>query len=307
MASGGYTGSVDLRQLRLFVAVAEELNFTRAAERVNLSQPALSQQIRGLEEDLGVALFLRTARGAVLTPAGDVLLEEARRLLEAADQGVRRVRRAAGLEDRALRVGFDFVELGSFPPLPSLLTAFRTQFPEAQVDIQVLPHDQVERALLGDRLDIAFAFGGPSDSKLGFHPLLEGHYQILLPEESPLHQVELISPELLMNERLLLPQLSVAAGEALLTALSPAGSPPRVVYRGTGIAAFAGLVAAREGIALLPSALMGNALGPGLKARPLEQGPAWSFGLMWKIDGPPPITPVGVRLIQQLVPRPVSI
>jgi DNA-binding transcriptional LysR family regulator len=298
---------VDLRQLRLFIAVAEELNFTRAAERVNLSQPALSQQIRTLEEDLGGPLFLRTARGAALTPAGDVLLEEAHRLLDAADQSVRLVRRAAGLEDRAARVGFDFVELGSIPPLPSLLTAFRTQFPEAQVDIQVLPHDQVERALLEDRLDIAFAFGSPSGSKLGFHPLLKGRYQVLLPEQSPLNQLEAISPDLLLNERLLLPEFSVAAREALLTAISPAGPSPKVVYRGTGIAAFAGVVAAGEGIALLPSALIGNALGPGLQARPLEQGPTWSFGLMWKSDRSPPITAVGVRLIRQLVPRPVSI
>ena len=206
-----------------------------------------------------------------------------------------------------MRVGFDFVELGSIPPLPSLLTAFRAQFPDVQVDLQILPHDQVERALLDDRLDIAFAFGTPNGSRLGFHPLLEGNYQVLLPEESPLRRGASVSPELLVAERLLLPQLSVAAGEELLTALSPAGSSPRVVYRGTGIAAFAGLVAAGEGIALLPSALMGNALGPGLQARPLEQGPTWSFGLMWKNELPPPITTVGVRLIRQRVPRPVSI
>lgn len=298
---------MDLRQLRLFVAVAEELHFTRAAERVNLSQPALSQQIRGLEDDLGVAVFLRTARGVVLTPAGEVLLKEARRLLDDADQSVRRVRRAAGLEDSAARVGFDFVELGSIAPLPSLLTAFRSQFPEAQVDLQVLPHDQVERALLEDRLDIAFAFGSPNSAKLGFHRLLEGRYQVLLSEASALNHSASISPELLVNERLLLPQLSAAAGEALLLAFSPTGSPPNVVYRGAGIAAFAGLVAAGEGIALLPSALMGIALGPGLRALPLEQGPTWSFGLLWKKDRPPPITTLGVRLIRQLVPRPVLI
>ena len=298
---------MDFRQLRLFTAVAEELNFTRAAERVNLSQPALSQQIRGLEDDLGTALFLRTARGATLTPAGEVLLEEARRLLDAADQSVRRVRHAAGLEDRAARVGFDFVELGSIPPLPSLLAAFRIQFPEAQVELHVLPHDQVERALLDDRLDIAFAFGRPSGPGIDFYPLLEGHYQVLLPAGSPLNRMKSVSLEQLQGERLLLPQLSAAASEALLKALSSAGHPPKVVYRGTGIAAFAGLVAAGEGLALLPSALMVNALSPGLKVRPLEHGSTWSFGLMWKIDRPPRVTTRGVRLIRQLVPRPVSI
>lgn len=297
---------MDLRQLRLFVAVAEALNFTRAAERVNLSQPALSQQIRRLEDELGVPLLLRTARGAALTPAGEALLDEARRLLDAAEQSVRRVRRAGGLDRQSARVGFDFVELGSVPPLPSLLTAFRARFPEASVEIQVLTSDQLGQALLDDRLDIAFAFGGLSSSMLRFHPLLQGHYQALLPEQHPLSREAAISPLQLVTERLLLPSLSAAAGQAVLQALSPTGQTPRVVYRGTGVAAFAGLVAAGEGIALLPAPLIDTALRPGLLARPLNDGPTWSFGLVWKKDCPPPITDVGVRLIRQLVPRPVA-
>ncbi|MFB9994767.1 LysR substrate-binding domain-containing protein [Deinococcus oregonensis] len=92
-------------------------------------------------------------------------------------------------------------ELRSLPLLPSLLTIYRAQFPDAQVNIQILPHDQVEHALIDDRLDVAFAFGSPNDSRLGFHRLLEGHYQGLLPEKSPLHQEEAISPALLHERR----------------------------------------------------------------------------------------------------------
>ncbi|WP_407572668.1 LysR family transcriptional regulator [Deinococcus altitudinis] len=297
---------MDLRQLQLFVAVAEELNFTRAAERVNLSQPALSHRIQGLEDHLGVQLLFRTARGAMLTPAGETLLVEARRLLDAAEQLVQQVRRAGGLNGQDARVGFDFVELGSVPPLPSILTAFRTQFPDASVDLQVLPPDQLEQALLNDRLDIAFAFRGLGGSKLGFHPLLEGRYQVLLPEGHPLNRQETVSPAQLVSERLLLPQLPQAAGQALLLALFPTGPVPRVVYRSTGIAAFAGLVAAGEGVALLPSPLVETALTPGLRARPLHAGPTWAFGLVWKKQRPPAIAEVGRRLIRQLVPRPVS-
>jgi len=297
---------VDLRQLQLFVAVAEELNFTRAAERVNLSQPALSHRIQGLEDHLGVQLLLRTARGAVLTPAGETLLEEARRLLDAAEHLVSQVRRAGGLNGQDARVGFDFVELGSVPPLPSILTAFRTRFPDASVDLQVLPPDQLEQALLNERLDIAFAFKGLGGSHLGFYPLLEGQYQVLLPEGHPLNVEETLSPAQLVSERLLLPQLPQAAGQALLLALFPTGPVPRVVYRSTGIAAFAGLVAAGEGVALLPAPLINTALTPGLHARPLRSGPIWAFGLVWKKHRPPAITEVGRRLIRQLVPHPVS-
>lgn len=297
---------MELRQLRLFVAVAQELNFTRAAERVNLSQPALSHQIQSLENQLGVPLLLRTARGAVLTPAGETLLEEARLVLDAAEQLVRQVRRAGGLNAQDARVGFDFVELGSVPPLPSILTEFRTRFPDASVDLQVMLPDQLGQALLNDRLDIAFAFGGLGGPKLGFYPLLEGQYQVLLPERHPLSQEEAISPAQLVAERLLLPQLPQAAAQALLRTLFPTGPVPRVVYRGAGIAAFAGLIAAGEGVALLPAPLVDIALTPGLHARPLSSELTWTFGLVWKKHRPPAITEVGRRLIQQLVPHPVS-
>ncbi|MET9964225.1 LysR family transcriptional regulator [Streptomyces sp. NPDC006326] len=94
---------MDLRKLRYFVAVAEEGNVGRAARRLHMSQPPLSQRIRELEADLGCALFLRTPRGMTLTPPGEVLLVEARMLLEAAERTRERVRRAAG--ERVLRVG----------------------------------------------------------------------------------------------------------------------------------------------------------------------------------------------------------
>ncbi len=302
---GRYTQRMDLRQWRLFVAVAEEGNFTRAAERVHLSQPGLSHQMRALEEGLGVSLFLRTARGVTLTPAGEVALDEARRLLDAAEQTVRRVRRAGGLEDQALRVAFEFPEFGSVPPLPSLLSTYRARFPEASVDLQELTYDQLEQALLNERLDIAFAFGEGSGPKLGFHPLLQGQYQVLLPEQHPLNQGAEGAAVRLGSDRLLLPRFS-AVGQALLTAISPTGRAPKVVYRGTGVAAFAGLVAAGEGVALLPAPLVETALRSGLQTRSLEDGPIWSFGLLWRKDRPPPITEWGVRLIRQLVPRPVA-
>lgn len=232
-------------------------------------------------------------------------MEEARRLLDLSDQLVRRVRRAGGLDEQTLRVGFDFAEFGSVPPLPSLLAACRVQSPDANIEIQVLASDQLEQALLDDQLDLAFVFERLSGPKLGFHPLLQGHYQALLPERHPLNQGQMISPVQLASERLLLPKLSAAAGQALLGALSPTGQPPRVVYRGIGVASFAGLVAAGEGIALLPAPLVETALRPGLQARPVDQGPTWSFGLLWKNDRLPAITELRVRTIRQLVPRPV--
>ncbi len=297
---------VDLRQLRLFLAVAEVGNFTRAAERANLSQPALTHRIQGLEDELGVPLFTRTARGATLTPAGELLLEDARHLLDYAALSLRRVRRAGGITENALRVGFDFVEFGGIPPMPSLLTAFRERFPEAQVSLQTLEREELERALLEERLDIGFALGPPSRSELGFHAILEGAYQVFVPVGHPLAEFEQVSRSDLLSERLLLPRLNARDDAALLAYLQLDGREPKVVYKGAELAAFEGLLAAGEGMAVLPSGLL-SSVGANRAVRALEGAPGWSFGLIWREEKPLPLADLGQRLIRQLVPRTVMI
>lgn len=293
---------MDFRQLKLFLAVAEEGNFTRAAERVNLSQPALSHRIRGLEDELGVRLLTRSARGATLTPAGELLLEDARHLLELMAASRDRVRRAGGMIENAVRVGFDFVEFGSVPPLPSLLTAFRERFPDAKVSIQTLAGEELERALLEERLDIGFALGPPVRSELGFHALLQGAYQLLLPVGHPLARFEQVSRSDLVRERLLLPRLNARDDAVLLGYLHVEGVEPNVVYKGAEVAALGGLLAAGEGVAVLPSGLL-SSVAANQTVRALENAPDWVFGLMWTEDKPLVIADLGQRLIRQLVPR----
>ena len=299
---------MELRQLRLFLAVAETGNFTRAAERVHLSQPALSHRIHQLEDELGVNLFERTPRGATLTPAGAALVADARHLLGYAEASVRRVRRAGGITDDSLRVGFDFVEFGSVPPMPSLLGAFRARFPEAQVNIQTLVSEELEQALVEERLDLGFMLGPPLSTDLGFYALLKGAYHVLLPVTHPLAAAEQVSLLELLNNRLLLPKLSVRDDAALLAFLQSNGKAPKVVYKGADMAAFGGLVAAGEGVAVLPSGLLKGQVGPETVVRPLaEPTPLWTFGLAWLRSKPPFFADLGQYLIAQLVPQPVVI
>lgn len=298
---------MELRQLRLFLAVAEEHNFTRAAERAHLSQPALSHRIRGLEEELGVALFDRTARGATLTPAGEMLVEDARHLLGYAEASARRARRAGGVVSDTLRVGFDFVTFGSVPPMPSLLGAFRERFPGVQVDIQTLAGEELERALVEERLDLGFLLGPPSSPDLSFYPLLEGVYKVLVPATHVLAGREQLPLSGLLADRLLLPRLNARGDAALLEHLQRGGVPPNVVYKGAEVAAFDGLVAAGEGVALLPSGLLGGH-GPGTVVLPLaEPAPRWVFGLAWRKVKPPFFADQGQRMIPGLVPKPVIV
>ncbi|BDP43863.1 hypothetical protein DAETH_38320 (plasmid) [Deinococcus aetherius] len=299
---------MELRQLRLFLAVAEEGNFTRAAGRVNLSQPALTHRIHQLEDELGVRLFERTSRGARLTPSGESLLLDARRLLAEAEQSVRRARRAGGLADGVLRVGFDFVEFGSVGLMPALLGAFRGQFPEAEVRLSTGSEDDLERALLEDQLDIAFVLGPPGRGDLRFHPLLHGPYALLLPAAHPLTSWEAVPRRALAPVRLILPRLRARDDAALRSWLSAPEGQAGVVFEEAEVAAMVGLVAAGEGVAALPSGLLPPSVGGGTVVRPLEPPSLpWSFGLMWRGDRPPPMAQMAQRQIRRMVPRPVPV
>ena len=125
---------VEMRQLRYFLAVAEEKHFGRAAIRLHMTQPPLSQAIQALEADIGAILFARTKRSVALTPAGLALLPEARRILQQASTLPDLVRRAATGESGLLTLAF--VSTADYSILPPLLREFREAYPHVQIDLQ---------------------------------------------------------------------------------------------------------------------------------------------------------------------------
>jgi DNA-binding transcriptional LysR family regulator len=144
---------MELRRVRYFVAVAEELHFRRAAERLHLAQPALSQQVRKLEVELGVDLLHRTKRGVALTPAGAVFLEEARRLLRQADEAARTARNArTGMVGR-LRIGH--VADAIPPALPRAIAAFAARNPGIEIVPEAAPARRAIEDVRTGRLDLA--------------------------------------------------------------------------------------------------------------------------------------------------------
>ena len=157
-----YAGrAMELRHLRYFVVVAEEQNVTRAAERLHLSQPPLSRQIRDLEEELGVELFRRTAKSLALTDAGKVFLGEARAVLLRSDQAVDAVRAAAKNCQGKLRVGYAPSLTARF--LPEALRAFEADFPAVHVALHDLSSEECRQRLAARKLDLALTIE-PSDS-----------------------------------------------------------------------------------------------------------------------------------------------
>lgn len=159
---------MDVRQLRYFVAVAEERHFGRAAQRLHIAQPALSQQIRSLESELGLRLLERTSRGVVLTDPGSRLLVEARGVVDRFDEAVETMRRVKQGTVGSLRVGI-------FPgPLrdlvPPALVELRRQLPDVVAETRFIAADEQLRALLDSRLDLALL---PSLGQLSVSPPLQ--------------------------------------------------------------------------------------------------------------------------------------
>ena len=126
-----------IRQLRYFVVVAEELNFTRAAEQLKIAQPPLSRQIQNLEQTLGFTLLERTNRRVALTPAGEVFLAECRQILNQIEQGVRAAQRIAHGETGQLVIGFEGAAHNQL--ILEIIRQFRTQFPDVKLIVQEMP------------------------------------------------------------------------------------------------------------------------------------------------------------------------
>ena len=145
---------MELRHLRYFVAVAEELHFRRAAERLHMSQPPLSQQIRQLEEEVGATLLLRNQRKVELTAAGAAFLVRAREILDAVEDAARQARRVQRGEVGRLAVGFVGSAMYSF--VPELLRAFREQAPDIALRLHELGTTEQLRQLEDGRLDVGF-------------------------------------------------------------------------------------------------------------------------------------------------------
>ena len=147
---------MDLRQLRYFVAVAEELHFTRAAQRLHIAQSALSAQIQSLEQEVGAPLLVRTSRRVALSPVGEALLDDARQVLANADVALARARALARAQHQRLIVGC--LGPASAALLGPLIARFGRDHPEATVDVRAFDFSEILDALRDARADVAFSY-----------------------------------------------------------------------------------------------------------------------------------------------------
>jgi DNA-binding transcriptional LysR family regulator len=277
---------VELRQLRYFVAVAEEENFSRAAERLRIAQSGLSQQIRVLERSLGVRLFDRDARPIRLTAQGAALLEHARVILELAERATEEIRRPGGLRKTILRFGGS--SFGNGPVVDQVLTAARARLSHVDLEVHLDTTAHNIWALNRRSLDVVFAYV-PFESPKTPKYLRLGTIELLLalPEHHPLAASERIRREELLREPFLIGPRSINPplfDRIHLSLIGRTSHPKAVEISDVGTARFR-LVA--EGLGLTPVAVPMESLLPipGVVYRRVEQPlPTIEYGLLWFED-----------------------
>lgn len=274
---------MELRQFRYFVAVAEELHFTRAAERLHIGQPPLSLQIQSIERELGVMLFKRTRRKVELTSAGELFLQEARLALAQAARAIDTAKRAAKGEMGTLRLNF----ITSVPLVDVFTRAVRTFgqiVPDVHLELKIRPSHQIIEDVAVNTIDLGFSrpaanFVLPTTVKsLVAHT---DRLMLVMPSDHPLTKREGPIPmDMLRNEKFVLRPRGSGAGfyEQVFALCAEAGFTPNIVQEATEATTTLGLVAAGVGITIAPQALQAirindvvwrDLAGPGTESRVL--------------------------------------
>ena len=262
---------MELRHLRYFVAVAEQLSFTRAAALLHMAQPALSVQIRQLEDELGVELFDRSRRAIALTHAGETMLGESRRLLASLDRSVDLVRRVGAGAIGSIAVGF--VPSASNSVLPSLLRRFWEAHPDVAVTLREMAPGDLVDGLHAGNLDISFLYLPFSDPLLDHLVIVREPFVAALPFDHPLARETTVDVADLRDEPFVTPaDHGMMPGlHAKVTAIChAAGFVPRAVQDDVWLVqTIVALVAAGVGVALVPFSSQAQARA-GVVYRPLR-------------------------------------
>ncbi|MEU8224399.1 LysR substrate-binding domain-containing protein [Kribbella sp. NPDC048915] len=298
---------MELRQLRSFVVVAEELNVGRAATRLHLTQPSLSRQIAALERDLGVELFARVKRRFVLTAAGETFLAEARDLLRRSEEAVRTAQRTQRGELGTLRLRF--VQSATFETLPRLLGAFRDAYPEVVLDLESWTTLRQTEALLDGRIDVGLL--RPStpagantvvqlEPKLASRVVAEDALVAVLPARHRLTRRKRLRLADLTEEPFVFYSRpsGPAVHDTIVGFCRAAGFTPRIEQEAADVQTIISLVTAGLGVSLLiaptppsnPDAVVYRELSDDL--------PPWQLSVAWSPDNRSPVLARFLDLIQ---------
>lgn len=295
---------IELRQLRYFVAVAEELHFGRAAQKLHMTQPPLSQAIQHLEAELGVALFHRTTRHIQLSAAGLVLLPEAKRLLAQAESLPEMAQRAAAGALGELRLAF--VSIADYSILPPALRRFRKHYEQVKIILHEATSDRQFDLLEKAEIDIGLLIPPIPDRLkhlLNYRKLGNENLILALPEGTENRD----KPEKLSTYKdlplILFPRkIAPALHDTILGCFREAGLTPVITQEAIQMQTIIALVSANMGIALVPESVA-NLQRAGVHYQTLELSPAMhqcvELGIAWRRDLNSPVVQAFLDLLEK--------
>src|SRR5579885_147540 len=272
---------MNLRDMRYFVALAEELQFSRTARKLAITQPSLSQKIRALETELGARLFERGTRRVDLTSAGQTFLLRVRAILAEIEQASEAVRRAERGETGHIRIGF--VSLAGLDVLPPLLRRFHGKYPDISVSLYERSSEEQARNVADGALDIGIVREPKSIAGLASRHIVNDPQILVLPRDHRLANKPAIGLRELRNENFVLFPRKEGTGmyDRVIGACDRAGFSPRIVQEATMMTTTIGLVAASVGIAIVPS-VASCIRHAGVVYRTLLPRLTVDTGLIWK-------------------------
>ncbi|WP_194723329.1 LysR substrate-binding domain-containing protein [Noviherbaspirillum malthae] len=295
--------NIELRQLRYFVAVAEENHFGRAAARLHMTQPPLSQTIQALEAALGTDLFERTRRSVALTPAGEALLPEARRILQQTAALPDLARRAASGESGMLSLCF--VSTADYSVLPPLLREFRERHPQVHIDLREATTDVQLEDLMQGRIDAGLLIPPLHDKarlELDYLAVFSEPLVLAAPQGlKALHGRKTIRLQEVGDMPLIIfpRRIAPAFHDAILGCFRDAGLTPRIGQEAIQMQTIVGLVSAGMGIALVPQSVS-NLKRPGVEYYPLSsKAVSIETGLAWRRDNRSPVLRTFLELLRR--------
>ncbi|MBE7103665.1 LysR family transcriptional regulator [Bacillus cereus] len=244
---------MDIRKMRYFITVAEELNFSRAAERLLMAQPPLSQEIRKLEEELGVQLFHRTKRMVELTSAGEIFLEGARQTLLQVDRTIKETQLADEGKIGHLIIGF----VDSTETVIEILKKFRERFPKIQLILREMTTDQQIKALYEKQIHIGFIRSKQNNEILSSEVCSEEYLKLVLHQDHPLAQLRKISIKSLIDEPFILFPRHFGTNfyDLIISYFWEHGVSLNIVQEAIQMQTIVNLVATGMGISVVPSSV----------------------------------------------------
>lgn len=274
--------NIELRHLRYFIAVAEELHFGRAAQRLNISQPPLSQQIQILEQQMGARLLARTNRSVQLTAAGAQFLIDARQIIESVTQAADKAQRLHNGHEGILRIGFTS-SAAFVTAVSEALFAFRQRFPQVQIQMQEINTRQQIDPLLKGRLDLGVMRNTPLPDRLQHQLMLREPLCAVVHRAHRLANQPRISITQLAKEPFVFfdPQVGTGLYSEILRLLAQYGIVPDIAQEVGEAMTILGLVATGLGVSLLPASFRRVQLED-ICWIPLHEEDAWTeMWLVW--------------------------